>query len=83
MYYESDLYCLFMIAIKFHYFFPWWNFIQIEVDDNIPEMVNRCYLSGRPWLDNPDRVLKNPIFREKWLLQNDDIILDINIGKVV
>lgn len=54
---------------------------DIEVDDNIPKMVNRCYLSGRPWLDNPDRVLKNPIFREKWLLQNDDIILDINIGK--
>lgn len=46
-------------------------------------MVNRYYLSGRPWLDNPDMVLKNPIFREKWLLQNDDVILYIKIGKVV
>lgn len=57
---------------------------QIGVDDNyIPEMVNQCYLSGKPWLDNPDMVLKKPIFREKWMLQNDDVILNIKLGKVV
>lgn len=46
-------------------------------------MVNQYCLSGKPKLDNSDMVLKNPIFREKWLLQNDDIILDRKLGKVV
>lgn len=59
------------------------NFIQIDDDNSILEMVNQYCLSGRPWLDNSDIVLKNPIFREKWLLQNDDIILDRKLGKVV
>lgn len=46
-------------------------------------MVKQYCLSGKPKLDNSDMVLKNPIFREKWLLQNDDIILDRKLGKVV
>nr|XP_019926971.2 tyrosine-protein kinase Fer [Crassostrea gigas] len=57
------------------------NNSDIDDDNSILEMVNQYCLSGRPWLDNSDMVLKNPIFREKWLLQNDDIILDRKLGK--
>lgn len=44
--------------------------------------VNQFYITGKPWEDCPDNILKHPIPREQWLIKNDDVVLEMELGKV-
>ncbi|KAH3786829.1 hypothetical protein DPMN_164941 [Dreissena polymorpha] len=46
----------------------------------IPELVNHQYASRKPVTNKSGTILSNPIRRESWELNNDDILLDTKIG---
>lgn len=50
--------------------------------DSILAKVNQFYITGKPWEDCPDSILKHPIPREQWLIKNDDVVLEMELGKV-
>nr|XP_034320498.1 tyrosine-protein kinase Fer [Crassostrea gigas] len=49
--------------------------------DSILAKVNQFYINGKPWEDCPDNILKHPIPREQWLIKNDDVVLEMELGK--
>lgn len=44
--------------------------------------VNQFYINGKPWEECPDNILKYPVKREQWLIKNDDVVLEMELGKV-
>lgn len=46
----------------------------------IPELVNYQYQCGEPVTNKSGTILSNPICRESWELNNDDIALETKIG---
>lgn len=46
----------------------------------IPELVRHQYQSGEPVTNKSQTILSNPIVRESWELNNDDVVLETKIG---
>ncbi|XP_052237423.1 tyrosine-protein kinase Fer-like isoform X2 [Dreissena polymorpha] len=66
-----------------HFIIQWvdngWRF-EGDVYPTIPELVNNQYASRKPVTNKSGTILSNPIRRESWELNNDDILLDTKIG---
>ncbi|XP_067209784.1 tyrosine-protein kinase Fer isoform X2 [Linepithema humile] len=48
---------------------------------SIPELIRHQWLSGLPVTSRSGAILKTPILRERWELNNDDVILLEKIGR--
>ncbi|XP_011305435.1 tyrosine-protein kinase Fps85D isoform X2 [Fopius arisanus] len=48
---------------------------------SIPELIRHQWKSGLPVTSRSGAVLKTPILRERWELNNDDVILQEKIGR--
>ena len=48
----------------------------------IPELVRHQWQSGEPVTNKSQTILANPIVRESWELNNDDVVLETKIGNV-
>jgi len=49
---------------------------------SIQELIRHQWLSGLPVTSRSGAILKTPILRERWELNNDDVILLEKIGRV-
>ncbi|KAK2582534.1 hypothetical protein KPH14_004827 [Odynerus spinipes] len=48
---------------------------------SIPELIRHQWMSGLPVTSRSGAILKTPILRERWELNNDDVILIEKIGR--
>ena len=48
----------------------------------ISELVRHQWQSGEPVTNKSQTILANPIVRESWELNNDDVVLETKIGNV-
>lgn len=66
----------FFIAFQGHYRFEGPSFPSIQ------ELILHQYQSETPVTSRSGAILKKPVFRERWELSNDDVILLDKIGRV-